>query len=669
MPGSFGRTHHVTIETMLAKKTAPFGSWKSPLSAADIAARIEELCVDRKADSGTIYWSEMRPSDEGRNRVCSWSRDDGKIVQWTKGTFNARTRVHEYGGGSFFVHSGVLYFSNFDDQVLYKQTTSNADPIPLTPAGKGWRYADGVYANERVFCVREDHGENEKADPSDVRNTLVSFSVQSPMHEQSVLVEECDFYSSPRVSHDGKTLAWLQWNFPNMPWDSTEIWCAELSENGSSILQDTKRRICGGENISVMTPVWSPGDVLHYVSDESNWWNLYSESSGVLCEREQELGMPHWLFGHHGYSFNPRNANEIILTYGGELSLFNVETKSSSSFDTGFHAHALPFFCSDGHVFVLAFSAVRLPALLDVNVKTGDVIVLYSSGDVTTGMEYMSIPEKITYPSGSDLKDEAHAYFYAPKNKDYVGPDDELPPLLVRAHGGPTLFTSPALNLKTQYWTSRGIAVLDVDYRGSTGYGRKYRDKLKLRWGICDVEDCCEGARYLVKRKLVDGKRLAIHGGSAGGYTTLLALASQNVFHAGCSKYGVADLVSMQLGTHKFELRYNDQLIAPWPEGRQVYEDRSPINQSSKINCPVIFFQGNEDKIVTPDQSQRMYDALKQKGIVTSYVLFEGEQHGFRKRENYIATLEGELFFFGKVLSFEPADRIEQAPSIVNLKD
>ncbi|XP_065841977.1 uncharacterized protein [Oscarella lobularis] len=659
-----------------ARKIAPFGSWPSPLNAAEVTAnstRLEEVRIDSAKSAGTIYWSEMRPSDGGRNRICSWSRDgDGKVVQWTKGDFNARTRVHEYGGGSFFVYEGVVYFSNFMDQVMYRQTSPDVDPVPVTPTGKGWRYADGVCSKGRVFCVREDHGENGDAKPSEVKNVIVSFGVQSQIQEQSVLVEGCDFYASPRVSPDGSSLAWMQWNHPNMPWDSTEIWCAKLSDDGSSLVQDTKRKISGGDGISVMTPMWSPSNVLHYISDESNWWNLYVSKENespvpVIGNKNEEIGLPHWQFGNQGYAFNPENPSKIALTYNGDLSLVDVDLKSSTPIKTGFRSHRDPLFCSDGHLFVLASSSAQFPAILDVNSKTGDARVVYSSRDLTFDAEYISVPKKITYPSGKDLKEESHAYFYAPKNKDYAGPDGELPPLLVRAHGGPTASASSSLNLQHQYWTSRGVAVLDVDYRGSTGYGRRYRDRLKLNWGICDVEDCCEGARYLVKQKLVDGKRLTIDGGSAGGFTTLAALAFDNVFNAGCSKYGVADLVALQLETHKFESRYLDQLIAPWPEGRPVYDERSPINHVDKLNCSVIFFQGDEDKIVPPNQSETMYEALKKKGITTSYVLFEGEQHGFRKKENVIACLEGELYFFGKVLGFQPADDIKEPPKIDNL--
>eukprot|EP00118_Oscarella_pearsei_P028854 m.3112 g.3112 ORF g.3112 m.3112 type:complete len:698 (+) comp9060_c0_seq1:24-2117(+) len=662
-------------------KQTPYGSWLSPLTADKVtqkAKHLEELRIDpahEQGKEGKVYWSELRPADGGCYRICSWSPSHPQPVQWTKGDYNARTRIHEYGGGSFFVFAGVVYFSNFSDQAMYKQTSPDADPVRLTPLSKGWRYADGSYveSKRRVFCVREDHGPSGNANPIDVKNTIVSFAVGGEEEAQSVLVEGCDFYSSPRVSPDGSHLCWMQWNHPDMPWDSTEVWCAKLNDDGSALLPESRHKVSGGEGISVMTPEWSPSGVLHYISDESNWWHLFSQSGEPVGEKTAaEIGFPHWQFGHVPYAFNPVNGKEIAVTYKSDLSVHNAETNSSSNLATGYPLNKNPRFCPDGHIFVIASSPEKFPAILRVNAKTEIVQVVYISRELDIDVGYISSPQKITYATGAELEgtEEAHAYFYSPKNKDFVAPEGELPPLLVRAHGGPTGCTSPALNLSHQYWTSRGFAVLDVDYRGSTGYGRTYRDRLKLNWGILDAEDCFHAANYLAKKQLVDCNRMTIDGGSAGGLTTLNALAlpdPMNVFHAGCSRYGVSDLLSLQLETHKFESRYCDQLIAPWPEGIQTYKDRSPVNKVDKLRCPAIFFQGDEDKIVLPNQSEVMFDALKKKGIATSYVLFKGEQHGFRKRENIIECLEGELYFFGKVLGFKPADNIEKPPKIFNL--
>jgi dipeptidyl aminopeptidase/acylaminoacyl peptidase len=574
----------------------------------------------------------------------------------TPSLFNARTRVHEYGGGAFVVADGTVYFSNFDDQRLYRKDPGS-EPRPITPE-KELRYADGVIDRRRgrMICVREDH----TVPSREAGNTLVSLDLEDGEGGQ-VLVSGNDFYSSPRLSPDGSRLAWLTWNHPNMPWDGTELWVAKLEADGS--LGQTER-VAGGVDESVFQPEWSPDGILYFVSDRTGWWSLYRWCDGSvepLCEMEVEFGVPQWIFGRSTYAF--ASANRIICTYTQQgvwcLASLDTATHKLELIDTPY-SEIWSLRAGPGCIVFGAGSPTEPASIVQLDLTTRRLEVLHRSSDIPIDAGYLSIPEVIEFPTEQGLT--AHAFYYAPQNRDYIASPGERPPLLVISHGGPSGSTWTTLRLNIQYWTSRGIAVLDVNYGGSTGYGRAYRQRLNGEWGVVDLDDCVNGARYLVERGEVDGDRLAIRGSSAGGYTTLCALTFCDVFKVGASYYGVSDLEALAKETHKFESRYLDRLIGPYPERRDLYRERSPINFVERLSCPVIFFQGLEDKVVPPKQAEMMVEALRTKRLPVAYIAFEGEQHGVRRAENIKRALDAELYFYSKIFDFELADPIKPVP-------
>ncbi len=643
---------------MAEPKVAPYGSWKSPITSDLIAAGTIGL-GQIVLDGEDIYWIEMHPAEGGRYVIVRWT-PDGRITDVTPPPFNARTRVHEYGGGSFAVAEGTVYFSNFIDQRLYRQDPG-APPRAITPEAD-LRYADGVIdrRRSRMICVCEDH--TVKGEPV---NAIVSLDLQGGDGGQ-VLISGNDFYSSPRLSPDGSRLAWLTWNHPNMPWDGTELWVGELREDGS--LGRTEL-VAGGAHESIFQPEWSPDGILHFVSDRTGWWNLYRWRNGhiePLTEMEAEFGRPQWLFGMSTYAFAGAlgHASECIIcayTQQGTWHLASLDTamRKLEPIETPYseiaYVRAAP-----GHVVFLGGSPTEPASIVQLDLATKRIEILRRSSEVEIEEGYLSIPRAIEFPTEQGLT--AHAFFYPPKNRDFVAPPGERPPLLVISHGGPTSATSTALNLAIQFWTSRGIAVLDVNYGGSTGYGREYRQRLEGRWGIVDVDDCVNGARYLVERGEVDGERLAIRGGSAGGYTTLCALTFRRLFKAGASYYGVSDLEALTEETHKFESHYLDRLIGPYPERRDLYWERSPIHFADRLSCPVIFFQGLEDRVVPPTQAESMVEALRAKGLPVAYIAFEGEQHGLRRAENIKRALDAELYFYSQVFGFELPEPVHRVP-------
>ncbi len=641
----------VDAETM-TQSPAPYGSWKSPITA-DLIVSDTVGFGQIVLDGEDVYWSEMRPTEGGRNVIVRRNRE-GHTEDVLPAPFNARTRVHEYGGGAFTVCDGVIWFSNFSDQRVYRLVPDDA-PVAITPEG-GQRYADGVIdrRRRRLICVREDH-----ASGNHPVNAIVSLDLNG-RRETQVLAAGHDFYASPRLSPDGSQLAWIAWDHPNMPWDGTELWRAEVMEDGTL---GKAVRLAGGKEESIFQPVFSPEGILYFVSDRSGWWNLYRRHNGKvesLVTMEAEFGLPQWVFGMSTYAFE--SENRIVCAYNqqGIWHLATVDTvrRELTPVDTPYTD--IGSLCArPGQAVFLAAAPTQLPAVVQCDLATGRLDVLRRSATVCLEPGYLSKPRAIEYPSAGG--ETVHAFFYAPRNHDYEGETSEKPPLLVLSHGGPTSAASSALNLKIQYWTSRGFAVLDVNYRGSTGYGRAYRKKLEGAWGVADVEDCVNGAKYLAARGLVDAGRLAIRGGSAGGYSTLCALVFHDLFKVGASYYGVSDLEALAQDTHKFEAYYLDRLIGPYPAQRDRYRDRSPIHHTEGLTCPVIFFQGLEDKVVPPDQTQRMAAALRAKGIPVAYVPFEGEQHGFRRAENIKRALESELYFYGRILGFTPADPIEPA--------
>lgn len=644
---------------MSIPQTAPYGSWKSPITADLIVAgtvSLDQVVLDGE----DIYWLEGRPAEAGRYVVVRRT-PDGRTEDVTPAPFNARTRVHEYGGGSYTVADGVVYFTNFSDQRIYRHRPGET-PKPLTPEGKA-RYADYVVNRKRhcLIGVREDHSASER----EAVNTIACIPL-SGGDACTALARGNDFYSSPRLSPDGTHLAWLTWNHPNMPWDGTELWIAELDEGGSI---KSNRRVAGGEAESIFQPEWSPDGTLYFVSDRSGWWNLYRWSEGdaePLTSKDAEFGRPQWGFGMSTYAF--ASAEQILCTYTerGSWRLARLNTVSGQMEDID-----LPFTdyssiqANSSSLVCVAGSPTEAPAVIRLDLASGNFERLRLSSTARVDPGYLSVPQAIEFPT--EEEQTAHAFYYPPANKDYAAPVWEKPPLLVCSHGGPTSAASSVLRLTIQYWTSRGFAVLDVNYGGSTGFGRVYRERLNDRWGIVDVDDCVHAARYLVERGLADGQRLAIRGGSAGGYTTLAVLTFRNYFAAGASHYGVSDLEALAKETHKFESRYLDRLIGPYPQRKDLYEQRSPIHFTDRLSCPVILFQGLEDKVVLPNQAEMMVDALKAKGLPVAYVAFEGEQHGFRQAKNIKRALEGELYFYSRIFRFDLAEPVEPV-AIENLK-
>ncbi|CUS03546.2 Peptidase S9A/B/C family, catalytic domain protein [Candidatus Promineifilum breve] len=635
---------------------APYGSWKSPITA-DLLLGGSVGLAEPFIDGDAIYWVEARPREAGRNVIVRWAA--GEMADVTPPGYNARTRVHEYGGGDFIVHEGIVYFANDADQRVYRQRPGAA-PEALTPEA-ALRYADFILdpARDRLICVREDH----RPAGHEAINTLVAVPLGGG--EQIVLAEGYDFYAAPRLSPDGRRLAWLAWRHPNMPWDGTELWLAGVAEDGT--LTDPTL-VAGGPDESIFQPTWSPDGVLHFISDRSGWWNLYRLAAGeegdVPAERlyalDADFGMAQWVFGLATYAFESPTSLICAYTQNGRSHLARLDTATGelAEFD-------LPYtlkFPSHGRIvagdgfFVYVGGSPVLPSAM-IRVEAGVLEVLHRSTDLQIKDAYTSIARPVEFPTEGGLT--AHGYFYPPRNRDYAAPAGELPPLIVTSHGGPTSATTGDLSLDRQYWTSRGFAILDVNYGGSTGYGRAYRQRLNGQWGIVDVEDCVNGARYLVERGLVDGERLIIRGGSAGGYTTLCAITGGDTFRAAASYFGVSDAEALARDTHKFESRYSDNLIAPYPAGIDIYRARSPLHVAHNCTAALILFQGLEDKVVPPDQSEAMFTAARNRELPVAYIAFPGEGHGFRQAATLKRAMEAELYFYGRVLGFEPADTIE----------
>jgi len=634
-------------------KIAPYGSWKSPITS-DLIVEGSVGLGQPTFDGDDIYWLELRPKERGRNVIVKRS-PSGNSVDVTPPDFNARTRVHEYGGGEYLVNKGSVYFSNFSDQRLYRQEGQSV-PEPLTAPGDV-RYADGCLdqTRSRIVCVREDHTNQD----SEAVNSIVAVSLEGSDDYGLVLVEGNDFYSSPRLSPDGTQLAWLTWNHPNMPWDGCELWVGEFGEDGK--LAST-RWVAGGAAESIFQPEWSPDGVLYFASDRSGWWNLerISPDGGIerISQAKAELGMAQWVFGMSSYSFaSPESIVCSHVEHGvSTLATLDVNTGKLTPVDCPY-TDIQYLRASNGKAVFRGGSPTDVASIVKLDLNTGQFETLRRSNDLETYPQYFSVPRAIEFPTEGGLI--AHGFFYPPQNPDYRAPENEKPPLIVKSHGGPTAAASTALSLSIQYWTSRGFAVLDVNYGGSTGYGRQYRERLNKKWGIVDVDDCVNGARYLADRGEVDSGRLIITGGSAGGYTTLSALTFRKTFKAGASHFGISNLESMARDTHKYESQYLTGLLGPYPQRKDIYFDRSPINFPEKLSCPVIFFQGLEDKVVPPNQAETMVEAIRQKGLPVSYVAFAGEQHGFRQAKNIKRALDGELYFYARVFGFQLAEPVE----------
>ena len=630
-----------------------YGSWKSPITSELIVAQSVSL-TDVRLDGGNIFWLEGRPQEQGRNVIVRAGAAGETPRDLTPAPFNVRTRVHEYGGGAWLVADGAIVFSNFADGRLYRQ--SDGAPQPLTPPpptpARGWRFADGVIdkPRNRWIGVREDHsGEGEAV------NAIVAVDLQGAGTEPGrVLAQGHDFFSSPRLSPDGSKLLWLAWDHPNMPWNGTTLYLAAIGADGA--LVGGPEVIAGGAAESIFQPEWSPdGTAIVFVSDRSGWWNLYVHDAGArearaLLAMEAEFGVAQWVFGMATYAF--AGPDRIVCTYSenglGRLSVLDLKSGALTPI-------ALPFtdistVRADGDAVAFLGGSPRIPgSVVALDLRSGQHRILKQSTDILERADlriadYLTTVEPVEFPTQNGKS--AFGLFYPPFNPDAAAPAGEKPPLLVKVHGGPTSSASSTLSLRNQFWTSRGVAVLDVNYGGSTGFGRSYRERLYGNWGVVDVEDCINGVKFLGAQGKVDEKRAVITGGSAGGYTALAALAFHDFFQGGASHYGVSDIAALARDTHKFESRYLDWLIGPYPQQEALYRERSPLFHAERLSKPVIFFQGDEDAVVPPNQTEVMVDALRRNGNRVGYFLFAGEQHGFRKAGNIQRSIDAELYFY-----------------------
>jgi len=631
----------------MSKNILPYGSWKSPITSDLITS--ESVALDQvHIYDGIVYWLERRPMESGRSVIVSFSNNTTKDM--LPPPFNARSRVHEYGGGVYCVCKHGIFFVNDADQDIYRVEHSS-NPQRITDM-ENVRFAELCFdsLHNRILCVCEDHY-NSDTEPV---NSLVSIDLATGA--MTTLHQGYDFYSNPRINHDGSKLAWLCWYHPDMPWDSTELWLADVNEQG---LPANPLHVAGGESTSIFQPEWSPENILYYVTDESGWWNLarHDETGSIaVTTMKSEFGLPQWVFGQTTYAFNGNNTAFCThITDGiGHLSLIDLDTLAISNIETP--QNSFVSICADeSTVCFIAASESTFTQVIKLNTDNLESAVIASSCNISIDDGYISRGQSFCFETRN--ADKAYAIYYPPANRENEAPEGELPPLIVLCHGGPTGMADASLDLRKQYWTSRGFAIVDVNYSGSTGYGRNYRDRLEGKWGVREVEDVCDAANYFADKGIVDKNRLVIKGSSAGGYTVLAALTFHNTFSCGASYYGISNLESLIADTHKFESRYTDQLIGSYPEHRQLYYDRSPINFVDQLSCPVIFFQGMEDKVVPPSQAEKMATALKNKGIAVSYVSFENEQHGFRHASTIKAALDSELYFYSVILGFNLADK------------
>lgn len=633
---------------------APYGSWASPITIDMLIAGTTRL-REPGSDGETVYWLEGRPDEGGRNTLIRL--EGGETTELTPNPFDVGSRVHEYGGGSWAARDGIVIVSNRSDNRLYR-VREGADPEPITPEGP-WRFADLVIDtnHNRIIAVREDHS-LEGVEPI---NTLVQLDIPGPNADGGqVIISGTDFVASPALAPNGKSLSWLQWNHPNMPWDGTELWYADVGTDGSL---GNIRYVTGGTDESIVRPRWNETGLPVFVSDRSGWWNLYADrgEKGIVPLRamEAEFAEPQWVFGMSTWDFMPNGSIICAWTQNGLWHLGRLEVE-----DGPLHTYDIPFTeisnvsvqGATNSVIFLGASPTDPGGVVRLDIETGQWEYLRRAGNVTIDPDTISIARPVSWTSEDG--ETAHGFYYPPVNPNFTAPEGELPPLIVESHGGPTGATSSAFSMTRQFWTSRGFAILDVNYGGSTGYGRAYRARLNGKWGIVDVQDCVTGAETLADQGLVDPARLAIRGGSAGGFTTLAALTFSPAFSAGVSSYGIGDLEALARDTHKFESRYLDGLVGPYPEAKHIYVERSPIHHVDRLESAMLLLQGLDDKVVPPNQAQTMADAVRGKGLPVAHIEFEGEGHGFRKAETIRAAVEAELSFYGQVFGFTPADDI-----------
>ncbi len=656
---------------MAQRRVLPYGSWPSPITI-DMAVASQVSLREPRFFGDGIYWTEGRPQENGRQVIVRWDAREG-AVDVTPPSFNARTMIHEYGGGWYTVDPATetVYFSNLPDSRIYRQARGAA-PVALT-AEADVRFGDLVLdaARQRLVCVREDHTgldhaahvAQEGGRAPEARNELVSVDLSSG--SVTVLTSGHDFYSTPRVSSDGR-LAWLAWDHPNMPWDATELWVAQFDAAGAL---KNERLVAGGMDESIVQPEWSPDGSLVFVSDRSGWWNLYRWSGGAgggesgggsvaLAPMNAEFAGPQWVFGLAWYGIDQQGTIYAAAGDDGVGGVWAIplsgaprRLKLPDQLIESIHVG------SGGRLLYFGGSWRDPRAVVLVDVGTGERQVLRTQFELEVDPGYLAQPEEIEFPTTDG--ETAFALYYAPTNPDVAGPAGERPPLVVMSHGGPTSSASSALQFEINSFTSRGFAVADVNYRGSTGHGREYMRRLDGMWGVYDVDDCIAAAQFLAARGDIDPQRMAITGGSAGGYTTLAALVFHDVFAAGASHYGVGDLEGLARDTHKFESHYLDRMVAPYPEGLALYRERSPIRHIERLSRPVIVLQGVDDQVVPIAQAEQIVEALRRQRIPYAYLPFEGEGHGFRQAANMRRALEAELSFYAQVFGFQLADDFE----------
>jgi len=634
----------------------PYGTWPSDLDADLVAGGSGRSFGLTDLSSGPLRWTEVRTYESGRTAVVE-ARPGGELVDVTPPGANARTRVHEYGGGAVWFHGDATFFSEFDDSRLYRVDGAGAEARPITPEPPephALRYADGCVTPDggTIFCVRERH------EAGEVHNELVVLPADGSA-EPRIVAGGHDFFMAPRLDPAGRRLAWLAWDHPRMPWDGTELMVAGVEAGGTL---GVPRLVAGGPEESVIDPRFAPGGALHYCSDRTGWWNLYREDgTAVTSLDDAEIGFPAWVFGMSRYVFLGDGRIACVVTRSAIDSLDLLEPGSSELRPAGLGWSSFgpaSLSAGGGRVVFSAASPTAPTALVSYEPDSGRETIIRRSIDVDLEPASISVPRAIEFPTGDGAT--AHAFYYPPASAEYEGPADELPPLRVICHGGPTANTTPALGIEVQFFTQRGIGVLDVNYRGSTGYGRAYRQLLNGRWGEIDWQDCIAAARHLAEQGDVDRDRTWVEGGSAGGYVVLCALVfDPTAFAAGVSYFGVADAEALALDTHKFESRYLDSMIGPYPERADLYRARSPVHFVEQLERPLLLLQGLDDKVVPPSQAEAMVEVLERKGIPYAYLAFEGEGHGFRRQENIKRSLESTLSFVGQVFGFAAADELE----------
>jgi dipeptidyl aminopeptidase/acylaminoacyl peptidase len=638
---------------MNEQKTAPYGSWESPFPISLLTAGVVTL-TEPKSAGGVRWWLEGRPEEKGR-QVLVRRDPDGSITRLTPEGFNVRSRVHEYGGAAYLLDGDLVIVSDFDTGRLNKVTAPGVLE-PLTPEHP-WRFADFVvdHPRHRLIAVREDHDKPTLERHGEAENELVAIDLADGSVQS--LASGPDFYAAPRLSPDGRRLAWLEWRHPNLPWDGTELRLAEVASDGSLGAAST---IAGSPSDWIAQPRWSPDGVLHFAAEPRGWMNIHRFVDGrveAVAPMEAEVVYPDWLFGYSTYTFLEDGSIVVVARSSGHDRLCRINGDGSvGTIDVPFTE--MSGLSVDGDVVVLrGASPSSGAAIVELDPASGRWSSLREAMSTPIDAADISPPESVEFPTTGGVT--AFGLLYPPHNRSFRGPDGDLPPLVVTSHGGPTASAYTGLSIGTQLFTSRGFAVLDVDYGGSTGYGRDYRKRLEGEWGVVDLDDCVNGARWLAEQGRVDGERLSIRGGSASGYTTLCAVTFRDVFGAGTSYFGIGDLETFAAQTHKFESRYLDRLIGPYPERKDLYHERSPLNFTDRISCPVLILQGADDRIVPPAQAEQIVDALWEKRLPHAYLLFPGEDHGFRAAENIIRSFEAELSFLGQVFGFVPADPIE----------